>query len=104
MVEGDNALGATVADGWYRGRLIFGGGRPAIWGDRIGLLAQLEVTTSDGEVHRVVTDDTWTWRRGPTTRTSIYDGEDHDARKLVDGWSTPGLRRHLVVAGDAPGA
>ncbi len=91
VTEGDNVLGATLADGWYRGRLGFGGGRAAQYGDRLGLIAQLEVVTVDGEVHRVVTDDTWNGWRGPTTRTSIYDGEDHDPRREPEGWSSAGF-------------
>ena len=80
VVEGVNVVGATLADGWYRGRLGFGGGRAAQYGDRLGLIAQLEIVTTDGGVHRVVTDEAWKSWRGPTTRTSIYDGEDHDPR------------------------
>ena len=91
VAEGENVLGATLADGWYRGRLGFGGGRAAQYGDRLGLIAQLEVVTTDGVVHRVVTDDGWKAWRGPTTRTSIYDGEDHDPRREPEGWSSPGF-------------
>ena len=91
VTEGENVLGATLADGWYRGRLGFGGGRAAQYGDRLGLIAQLEVVTGDGEVHRVVTDEAWKAWRGPTTRTSIYDGEDHDPRREPEGWSSPGF-------------
>ena len=32
-----------LGDGWYRGRLGFGGGRRNIYGDRLALLAQLEI-------------------------------------------------------------
>jgi alpha-L-rhamnosidase len=32
---GRNAIGAILGDGWYRGRLGFGGGRRNIYGDRI---------------------------------------------------------------------
>ena len=32
--EGDNVLGMTVAEGWYRGRLGFRGGRREIYGAR----------------------------------------------------------------------
>ena len=91
VAEGENVLGATLADGWYRGRLGFGGGRAAQYGDRLGLIAQLEVATTDGVVHRVVTGDGWKAWRGPTTRTSIYDGEDHDPRREPEGWSSPGF-------------
>jgi alpha-L-rhamnosidase len=91
VTGGENVLGATVGDGWFRGRLGFGGGRSALYGDRIGLIAQLEIRTTDGEVHRVVTDETWRWASGPTTRASLYDGEHHDARLARDGWSSPGF-------------
>ena len=41
--EGTIALGAMLGDGWYRGRLAFGGGRRNIYGDRLALLAQLRL-------------------------------------------------------------
>ncbi len=44
--EGRNAIGAILGDGWYRGRLGFNGGRRNIYGDRLGLLAQLEISYS----------------------------------------------------------
>jgi alpha-L-rhamnosidase len=89
--QGENVLGARLADGWFRGRLNFAGGTRNIYGNRLGLLAQLEVTTTDGERHVVVTDETWKWKVGPTTRASIYDGEDHDVRHEPTGWSAPGF-------------
>jgi alpha-L-rhamnosidase len=46
--EGWNALGAILGDGWYRGRLGFLGGRRNIYGDRLALLAQLEIELADG--------------------------------------------------------
>ena len=55
--EGRNALGAMLGDGWFRGRLSFGGGHRNIYGDRLALLAQLEITYNDGTVERIVTDD-----------------------------------------------
>ena len=36
-------IGAMLGDGWFRGRLGFGGGRRNIYGDRLALLAQLEI-------------------------------------------------------------
>jgi alpha-L-rhamnosidase len=82
LVEGENVITATVADGWFRGRLGFGGGRAAIYGERLAILAQLEV---DG-APVVVSDADWTWTAGPTTRASIYDGEHHDARLRPGRW------------------
>ena len=44
---GENAIGAVVADGWWRGHLSWEMMRN-VYGDRLGLLAQLEITYSDG--------------------------------------------------------
>jgi len=88
--EGLNALGAMLGDGWYRGRLSFGGGRRNIYGDRLALLAQLEITYADGTTDRVVTDQTWRVARGPILSSDIYDGETYDARLERDGWSEVG--------------
>ena len=59
LQEGRNAIGAILGDGWYRGRLGFGGGRRNIYGDRLALLAQLEIEYADGTAERVVTDEAW---------------------------------------------
>jgi alpha-L-rhamnosidase len=87
--EGRNALGAMLGDGWFRGRLSFGGGHRNIYGDRLALLAQLEITYADGAVERVITDDAQAWRAstGPILATDIYDGETYDARLERSGWS-----------------
>ena len=83
---GTNTLQASLAEGWYRGRLGWDGGRRAIYGDQLALLAQLEVTTADGVRHVVVTDGSWRWTPGPVTLASIYDGEHRDARLRPTDW------------------
>jgi alpha-L-rhamnosidase len=88
--EGRNAIGAMLGDGWYRGRLSFGGGRRNVWGDRLALLAQLEITYADGTTARIVTDETWRATRGPILASDIYDGETYDARLERPGWSAAG--------------
>jgi len=88
--EGRNALGAILGDGWYRGRLGFGGGRRNIYGDRLALLAQLDVTYADGTTARVVTDEGWRAATGPILTSGLYDGETYDARLERPGWSAPG--------------
>ncbi|HEU4329431.1 MAG TPA: glycoside hydrolase family 78 protein [Roseiflexaceae bacterium] len=87
---GPNAIGATLGDGWFRGRLGYGGGRRNIYGDRLALLAQLEVTYADGSAERIVTDGTWRAATGPIGASDIYDGETYDARRERPGWSLPG--------------
>ena len=88
--EGHNAIGAILGDGWYRGRLGFGGGRRNIYGDRLALLAQLEVSYGDGTSEQIVTDEGWRAATGPILASSIYDGEAYDARLERAGWSEPG--------------
>ncbi|PZF85611.1 glycoside hydrolase family 78 protein [Jiangella anatolica] len=87
--EGLNALGATVAEGWYRGRLTWNSKRD-VYGDRAGLLAQLEVRLTDGSTVVVGTDETWRCATGPILEASLYDGESYDARRERPGWSAPG--------------
>ena len=89
LVEGRNALGAIVGDGWYRGRLGYHGGRRNIYGDRLALLAQLEIEYTNGAAERVATGESWRASPGPITASDIYDGETYDARLEQRGWSAP---------------
>lgn len=87
--EGANAIGAILGDGWFRGRLGFGGGRRNIYGDRLALLAQLEVSYADGTTERIVTNEQWRAATGPIIASDIYDGETYDARLERPNWSMP---------------
>ena len=89
--EGRNAIGAILGDGWFRGRIGFGGGRRNIYGKRLGLLAQLEIQYADGSSEWIVTDETSAWRAatGPILMNSLYDGETYDARLAQSDWSLP---------------
>lgn len=88
--EGPNAIGVSLGEGWYRGRLGFGSGRRNIYGDRQALLAQLEVTYADGSTERIATDEGWRAATGPILASEIYDGETYDARLERPGWATAG--------------
>ncbi|MFN8531100.1 MAG: family 78 glycoside hydrolase catalytic domain [Anaerolineae bacterium] len=90
LSEGRNAIGAILGDGWYRGRIGFLGGRRNIWGDRLALMAQLEITYEDGSMQRIVTDESWRASTGALLMNSIYDGETYDARLEPVGWSKQG--------------
>lgn len=91
LAEGENALGAWLGDGWYRGRIGFNGGHANLYGDKVALLAQLHVTHDDGSVTVVGTDQSWKASFGPILFSSLYKGESFDARELADGWSRPGF-------------
>jgi alpha-L-rhamnosidase len=88
VAAGENAIGAVVADGWWRGHLGWEMQR-SVYGDRLGLLAQLEITYSDGTVETVATDASWRTAYGPLLVADLYNGETYDARVEIDGWSGP---------------
>lgn len=91
LQRGDNALGAQLADGWYRGYLGWDGKRN-IYGDRTAFKAQLVITYADGRMQVVATDDSWRVSRdGPYRAADLYDGEVYDARREIPGWSTAGF-------------
>ena len=81
--EGGNDLEVLLGNGWYRGRLGWDG-RHGHYGDRLALLAQLEVTTSDGGIFRLGTDATWTARESGVLADDLYDGQRTDLRPRTD--------------------
>lgn len=89
LCQGRNVLGAILGDGWYRGRIGFGGGQRNFYGNQLALLAQLEIGYADGRMERIVTDDSWRATTGPILASDLYDGEIYDARLELTGWSRP---------------
>lgn len=92
--KGDNALGFWLGDGWYRGRLGFWGGIPNLYGDRLALFAQVNVTYADGSEQRILSnayDGKWKARKGPIVFSGLCEGEHYDARLEETGWSEPGF-------------
>jgi alpha-L-rhamnosidase len=85
---GTNVLGAELADGWYRGHLTPERLRN-LYGERLGLIAQLEVDLGGDESVIIGSDTSWEWAGGPRRSADIYDGEIYDTRVEVPGWSGP---------------
>lgn len=90
LQQGANALGAMLGDGWYRGHIGFSNQRN-VYGNTLGLLAQLRLTYADGRTAVITTDGSWKAASGPIRSSDIYDGEDFDARREPLGWSSPGF-------------
>ncbi|MBV9953192.1 MAG: family 78 glycoside hydrolase catalytic domain, partial [Acidimicrobiia bacterium] len=84
---GANGLGAIVADGWWRGHLGWEM-RRNVYGDRIGLLAQLEITYADGTTRTTSTGPDWRTSVGPVLAADLYNGETYDARLELGDWSS----------------
>jgi alpha-L-rhamnosidase len=83
---GDNAIGAILGDGWYRGQLGFDPHRN-IYGKRLALRLQLEIRYRDGRSERIVSDSQWKTSTGPILASDIYGGETYDARRERAGWT-----------------
>jgi len=69
-----NRFGVIVAPGWY--------GVPK-------LRLQAEISYSDGTNETISSDWNWGVTVGPSIKSSIYDGEEYDARLEKGGWDEP---------------
>lgn len=89
LTDGDNALGAVLSDGWFRGRHGFAREADG-FGTRTALLAQLTVTHDDGTTTVVGTGDRWCSTPGPVTAADLMDGQQTDLRAHDPRWATAG--------------
>jgi hypothetical protein len=89
---GTNALGVMLGNGFfnvekYPGRytkLVGTFGRPK-------LILQLSLLFADGSRDVLLSDGSWRTHPGPITLSSLYGGEDFDARLEPRGWDRPGF-------------
>jgi alpha-L-rhamnosidase len=91
LKPGRNTIGAILGDGWFRGRIGFGGGQRNSYGEKLALLAQLEIQYVDGAVETIITDENWLASIGAILSSGIYEGETCDARLEHSGWTIPGF-------------
>lgn len=87
---GPNAVGVFLGGGFYNVR-------PGRYTKLEGLfhpltvICQVRLEYADGSVDVVGTDDRWRVHPGPITFSSMYGGEDFDARQVETGWDSPGF-------------
>lgn len=114
LLEERSVLGIAVGNGWYRGRLAWGGAR-ALYGDELAAFAELRIQFADGHEQVVATGDRWSSGPSPVVANDLYDGEDIDGRLKDDSWLHPGFsspdwggvevlegKRDLLVASGTP--
>src|SRR4051794_23502344 len=103
---GENKLEFLLGNAWYRGRIGFQD-QKQLYGERLAVLAQLEVTTDDGQVHTFGSGETWTSRESNVLADDLYDGQTTDFRR-TPGQPTPldvlDADLSLLVAPDGPRA
>ena len=89
---GENAIGALLSDGWWRGQ--HGVIREIdAYGPTTAFLAELHVTLRSGAT--IVWGTNPTWRSTPShiLAADLIAGEVHDLRRVVKGWAAPGTNR-----------
>ena len=90
MLKTQNAIGAILADGWYRGNIGFSK-QSDYYGKKLALLVLLHITYTDGTFEMVSTDKSWkVTANGPIVESDIYNGERYDANLELTGWNKPG--------------
>jgi alpha-L-rhamnosidase len=87
LKQGENVLGVILGNGWYRQQDNMADQQ--IQYDSPRLLAQLEVSYSNGEKQIIASDDSWKTGQSPILHNGIYSGETYDARLELPGWDQP---------------
>ncbi len=88
--KGENAIGTIVGNGFYNvnneryRKLVIAYGYPK-------LIFNIRIKYSDGSIKNIVSDDRCKVSPSPITYSSIYGGEDYDARLEQSGWSSTGF-------------
>ncbi|MCA0383929.1 MAG: glycoside hydrolase family 78 protein [Bacteroidetes bacterium] len=101
LLVGNNAIGVMLGNGFYyipgeRYRKMTGAyGYPK-------MIFRLLIEYTDGSIQQVVSDEQWKTAPSPITYSSLYGGENYDARLEQKGWHTPAFNdaqwRPAVVA------
>ncbi len=87
LKSGANVVGIELGNGMYN---VPGGGRFTKFKRSFGpqkVIASIRLEYRDGSVEMIGTDENWRVASGPITFSSIYGGEDFDARLEQQGWN-----------------
>jgi len=90
LKPGANTLGLELGNGMYN---VIGGGRFTKFKGSFGpqkVIAQIRLEYADGTTQFIGSDEHWRVAPGPITFSSIYGGEDCDARLVRPHWNRPG--------------
>lgn len=105
LKQGANALGVMLGNGFYhiprgnRYRKLTGSfGYPK-------MICRMMLEYQDGSTENIISDGSWKTAPGPITFSSIYGGEEYDARLEQPGWDSPDFQENntwkpvLIVEG-----
>jgi len=91
LTNGHNALGVMLGNGMYN---VAGGSHYAKFIGSFGIpkmMAQIHLYYTNGTNVVIPTDSQWLTTPGPITFSSVYGGEEHDARLEQPGWNQAGF-------------
>jgi alpha-L-rhamnosidase len=94
LKKGNNTIGTIVGNGFYNinreryRKLVDAFGAPK-------MILKLEIHYNDGSEKVIVSNESWKTTPSPVTFSSIYGGEDYDARMEQSGWDKPGFKDGL---------
>ena len=105
--KGSNAIGVMLGNGFYyvppvakryrKTKTAFGYPK---------MICRLAIEYKDGSIQNIVSDKSWKTTKGPIVFSSIYGGEDYDARLEQKGWDKPGFNdtkwRQVVIVDGPP--
>ena len=103
LKRGSHVLGLTVGNGFFNVNRERYRKLVSAWGAPMMRL-MLRIQYADGSHEELVSDSTWQTASSPITFSSIYGGEDFDARLIHEGWQLSGFddsgwQSALVVEG-----
>ncbi len=89
ILEGKNAFGAILGNGWYNTPCTTWDYEKATWRSAPKLIVQLEITYADGSQDVILTDSSWKCADSPVVYNQVRSREIYDARLEIDGWDLP---------------
>jgi len=91
LVDGKNALGIHLGNGWYNPYKKWWQQYRMQWFGSKKAMAQIHITFADDSEEIITTNKNWKWSDGPNTYNCVYDGEYYDANQEQGGWKSSGF-------------
>lgn len=92
--QGENVIGAVIADGWYAGYIGYAllvrlDKVREFYGVNPSFMGQIQIEYEDGSMETIASDRTWKSNQGAIREADIIMGETYDARMENTGWDAP---------------
>jgi len=94
LTEGENVIGAIIADGWYAGYVGYAllvrlDKVREFYGVNPSFMGQIQIEYEDGNTEIIASDRSWKSNEGAIREADIIMGETYDARLENSGWDAP---------------